>query len=192
MEVTILGLFSPDVEISEFKGEIWTLTDWYRPYPWLSKIDRLFEVHTLKEVHDLAKVGDRYPGDFKEHYNSCGGTIVVDDEAWVDFLDVNVELLNYDSLKKRHQIDCKSSIDVMLIDALEHGADKIHIEGVLMIGDSHEKYIQSMLKTINYIRGEGIDVITKHEDLWNNVKCDVECEDYIKISRNYKTEPVNA
>jgi hypothetical protein len=187
-EVTILGLFSPDVAINtEFKGQVWSLTDWYRPYPWLPKLDRLYEVHGLKHVQKLVEEFDkhnRYPGNFKEHFENCGGTIVVDDEAWVEYLDADVELLDYDKLKSQYPLGFTSSIDVMMIDAIDMGFDTIHLEGVMLMDDIHNMFIKSILNTIDHAREQGIEITAIHEQEWRDFRTDCDAEDYIQLNRN--------
>ena len=184
-EVTILGLFSPEVSATkaeDFKGEIWSLTDWYRVYPWLPKIDRLYQLHTVQCVADMAKdfeKHNRYPGDWESKYEDSEALIIVDDPRWCISLDAEVEIIRYDYLKKKYPLGFVCSIDIMLIEAIESQFTKINIEGVYMFDSGHEIYIKSIIKTIDFARDLGIEVNAKHEDEWRLFEPETVAEDYI-------------
>ena len=184
-EVNILGLCSPQVvakTAEDFKGEIWSLNDWYRPYPWLPKIDRLYEVHKLDKVLEQQSRGGRYKG-FKKPFENMGGKIIVDDVRFIEYLDADVELLRYDFLKNTYPLDFSCTIEIMIIEAIDKGFEKINLCGIFLLGGNHGQYIKGILKAIDYARGLGIEINTQHEDEWREYKSTVSYYDYINMIR---------
>ena len=79
-EVIILGLndVDPTINRDELEQcEVWTLNDYYRPYPWL-KPDRVYQVHTDIDnaVTEMQKKRPDRWKNWREKYNESGAEIV--------------------------------------------------------------------------------------------------------------------
>jgi len=183
-EVTILGLYSGKMLSTDIKGEVWTLGDFYLPYPWLENIDRLYELHqqssTLRESEEMR---GRFNGDWKEKFK-LAKKFIVDDEAWLKHVDG--EKIDYDKLKAKYPLDFVCTIDIMIAEAIDYGAEKINLVGVYMFGDGHEIFIKSMLKAVDYARSIGIEVNCPFEDEWRQYKGESTDIEYLIKCRSIK------
>lgn len=180
-EVTILGLYSAKVLSTDLRGEVWTLGDFYLAYPWLAKVDRLYEMHQHKStVNSSEEMRGRYYGDWKEKFK-IAKKFIVDDEEWLKHVDG--EKIDYKKLKKKYPLDFACTIDIMIAEAIEYGAEKINLVGVYMYGDGHEIYIKGLVKAMDYARSIGIEITSPYEKEWREYKGETITDEYLKLCR---------
>ena len=182
--VHILGLYRANVQTDnidsreQLQGDVWSLTDWYRSYPWLTQLDRHYELHgavaTEKSVGKPGRDQDRFPGDWKQKYRDHGGKIVVWDMEWLDVLGLpkeRFETIDAGYLTKKYGREAMSStVSIMILDAIEHKYERIWLHGLCMIGSRHEYFIPGVLEAMDAARREGIKITANFEHEWR-AKC---------------------
>ena len=178
--VHILGLYAADLHLDniwtreQLDGEVWSMTDWYRSYPWLPKLDRHYEVHGAVESMDRRFWGekdkDRFPGDWIQKYRDCGAKMVIWDMAWMEKLDLPLErflALDYKGLEEKYSGEAMSStVSIMILEAIDAGFERIWLHGLSMVNTEHEYYVPGVIEAIDYARTAGIKISANYEHLW--------------------------
>lgn len=174
-EVTILGLWrcDPYLEgmdtLDKFRGNVWTILDWYRSYPFILNPHRVYELHGRNYVRYCmanGMVNGYYPGEWKEKYRSVQ-ELHVWDEKWREELGSdNIRIVDFEKLKAKYGEKTLSSTgSTMVCEAVEAGYKKIHITGFSM-KTAYLIEATGMLKAIACAEREGVEIVTPYRDRW--------------------------
>lgn len=168
--VVICGLFRQDLK--DFDdcslkrlGEVWTLNDWYRCYPWMMP-DRLFNLHLDSHVHESVH---RFPGDWKAMYNQAirrGARVVV--AKWIDGVDAGGQEIIDQDIWKSVPIHWRQ-IAVMTYLAACEGFERIVHQGVYLRDTEYLPHIVGLLEAMEIARNRGVDVYSPHEKRWRDM-----------------------
>lgn len=169
--VNLLGLYQPEMIVRKidsrdaFEGDVWSLNDWYWVYPWLKKVERSFELHPFRHVKKEMQTNKvRYRGDWKRAFKYQVDDWMVMDKRWGKEAKRPVTIFDYKRLKETYPVEYASSIDCMIIQAIDDGYEMINIFGVQMLNE-HAIYGGSLLKSIDEARFHGIDIRFDYEYL---------------------------
>ena len=198
--VHILGLYSADLQTdnvfsrNQLYGEVWSMTDWYRSYPWLPTLDRHYDVHGAVEAMDRRfwKVKDkhRFPDDWVKKYRECNAKMVVWDMMWQEKLGLPEDRflwLDYEMLEAKYGIEpMSSSISIMILDAVEADFERIWLHGLHMIGTDHEAYVPGVVKAMEIARESGIKITANYEHEWTKDNRSVKIENYARVCKEHQ------
>lgn len=179
--VNILGLFwlefcFRNISSNErLHGDIWTMNDYYRSLKWLKNVDMVFELHpydTIKKLHDNPE-HQNYSGDYLEIFKRDVKDLVVADVRMYQFFQRDIILLDYKNMHKKYpELNFSSTVDYMIINAVELGYESIYLYGIFLQSDHHRIHIKSLLNTINKARELGVDVFFDWENELKNYQCE--------------------
>jgi len=199
--VHILGLYKADLQtdnidsVEHFHGdEVWSMTDWYRSYPWLTKLDRHFDVHGAVESMDRRfwkeKDKDRFPGDWKQRYRDCGAKMVAWDRNWPNVLGLPEERfiwLDYDELENKYgEEPMSSSASIMVLEAIEADFERIWLHGLHMVGTAHEPYVPGLMRAMEIARSKGIKVTANYEYAWGSETKNADIGNYARMCKEHQ------
>jgi hypothetical protein len=167
--VLILGLFRADLQdyndetvLKKEFGDIWTLNDWYRCYPWLVHPDLIINLHRTPFPKTL---DHRYPGDPVVKYAESGACIVHHPDYPINMN--HAFPLPLDELKERfpvHRMNC--AISTLIYLAILANYENIALRGVLLRETEYQYQVRSVLDAINVARAVGIKVDNPREREW--------------------------
>lgn len=167
--VQIIGLYRQDLkdldeESLKSYGEIWTINDWYRPYPWLKNPDRVYNIH---QQESMAGVPNYRFVNWEQEYKEAiaRGVEIITPFQYSDGL--NTKLLPIKELEDTfpvHQLQC--SISIMMGVAILERVDKIIFRGIYLREEEYKYQIDGILLMAEYARCRGIEVEMPYEDKW--------------------------
>jgi hypothetical protein len=167
--VVICGLYRQDLQgfddcSLKRLGEVWTLNDWYRPYPWM-RPDRLFNLHL--DSHVCAE-DHRFPGDWQAEYNRAinHGTRVVVNKTIKGVNPAGQEKI--DPLVWRRVPAHWRQIAVMTYLAALEGFDRITHKGVRLRDTEYLPHIVGLLEAMEIARNRGVEIVSPHEARWRD------------------------
>jgi hypothetical protein len=154
-ELTILGLYFPEIDHSLFQQEVWSMNDYFMYYKndITSRITKCFQIH--KDISVYEQGSRRLKGDIIAKYNELGVEIVTC-EPIPDLVNQTVFPINDITIDPNL---FTSSMIYMLQYAELLGYNKINIMGVkLLTSDEHSYQAPALLKTMEILRGRGIKI----------------------------------
>lgn len=167
--VQIVGLYRQDLsgfdeESLKAHGEIWTINDWYRPYPWLKNPDRVYNIHPQESMNDVPQY--RFVN-WKQEYKEAisRGVKIITPSKYDDNL--NTELMPLEKLEETfpiYMLQC--SISIMMGIAILEMRNKIILRGVHLREDEYRYQVDGILRMAEYARERGIEIEMEHEEAW--------------------------
>ena len=165
--VHILGLFWMEFGFrkiksrDDFSGDVWTMNDFYLALRWLKQVDRVFQIHPydvmMKIIAD--KKSKRCTGDMSHNLNRLSKEIMVTDPKFKEYFQRDILMLDYKYLHEKYEtLEFGQTLDYMILQAVEEGYERICLSGVYLQNDDHIKFCRSLIKTIDHVRGLGIEV----------------------------------
>lgn len=149
--VCLLGFGIQPSEQSIYDGfidcPVWTLNDFWRFYPMLTKPDRVYQVHDNWTIDG----GTRPCSGWIDKYNKCGAEIV----TTIKYDGLNSRIYNYDKMnflfgEKFHV----ATISYMFAEALYEGYKHIVVRGVTIRSDYDYQF--ELLGNIKFLKSRGI------------------------------------
>jgi len=171
--VSIVGLYRQDLAGESYdslreKGDIWTMGDWYRPYPWLYSPDVVFNLHDPAILDDLEH---RFPGDWKSFYQNCGAKIVVPGEhlaPWQQIIEHSVSYERLIACLNDYPGGFACSISCAITLAVEMGYKKVIIRGCRLRDDEFKYQVAGILRAIKIANKHGVEVECEYLDEWDS------------------------
>ena len=201
-EVTILGLWYCDPSLEgmdtreKFRGDVWSISDWYRCYPQLPTIQRLYELHGAGFSEEaIAKNLDHgyFPGDWKKEMLNSESLHVWDDNGWQRVLGhPQTVKIDFDSLLGKYGEKVLSSTgSTMVCEAIDCGYECINIHGFSLCDDIYGVEAWGMLNAIEIAESKGVTVNAYHRDKWINQTNRPDCvkpDSYIRRTMKIQEE----
>ncbi len=158
--IVILGLNPKNVPVLPPSREVWTLGDWYRPFPWLRPA-RVYQIHS--NFNGMPGNPERYLN-WREEYAKSGAEIIVTTPLGFErerVFDAEKALAVFGEA----MFGC--TVGYMAADAVFEGVERIEFVGFgLSLGSEFAWQAPLMLCAIDYCRQAGIEVIAKDEAKW--------------------------
>jgi hypothetical protein len=151
----------------DMPGDVWTLNDYYRALKWLKHVDKSFELHPFETVQKIVNdpKSERYKGDYQKRFNEDVKEIMVTDIKMREFFNRDVTMMDYKGLHNKYSdLTFGSSIDYMIMYAVEQGYEIIYLYGIFLQNDHHRMYGESLLKTIDKVRSLGKEIVFDWEE----------------------------
>ncbi len=167
--VQIVGLYRQDLrdfdeESLKSNGEIWTINDWYRSYPWLKNPDRVYNIHPQESMDDVPQY--RFVNWKKEYKEAISRGVKIITPFQYDN-SLNTELMPIEKLEETfpaYMLQC--SISIMMGIAILEMCDKIILRGVHLREEEYKYQVDGILRMAEYARERGIEVEMEHEEDW--------------------------
>lgn len=167
--VQIIGLYRQDLhgldeESLRSCGEIWTINDWYRPYPWLKYPDRVYNLHPQESMTDVPPY--RFVNWKQEYKEAISRNVEIITPFQYD-TGLNTKLLPIRQLEETFpvtQLQC--SIAILMGVAILEGVDKIVLKGVYLRDEEYKYQVEGILQMAEYARCRGIEVEMPYEKKW--------------------------
>lgn len=160
-KITILGLNHKGVGPSTVRGrEVWTLGDFYRPFPWL-KPGRVYQIHT--DFDGKHEDPTRYLN-WRDEYEKSGAEIIVTTPLGFSrerIFDIPRALAEFNNTI----FACTTGY--MFAEAIWEGVQNIELQGFgLTLGSEYYWQAPVMLCAIEIARSRGIEVSCLQEEKW--------------------------
>ncbi len=180
--VHICGLYRADLEgytqkdLCAAGAQVWTVNDWYRPYPWMMPnrvVNPHFWPHTNHYCDQAMDDPHRYPGDWKAEYNRVieQGTEIYGVENIEGVNEAGQNLLPAELFEKFTLDDIVCSISACIGMAALEGFERIYLRGVQL--DKRGEYKAQMpgiTSTILKSKLMGVkEVLTSSGEPWKTV-----------------------
>jgi len=166
-KVIFLGLNANDIVIDKaeiLSSEVWTMNDWFRPYPWLNSPAKVFQVHTnidecIKNAPDWRWVN------WVNEYKKSNSEIVTlkFDKRW----DIQ-RVLNPTDLATRYGREFFSqSLAYMASLAIDQGVSEVKMVGFGMMDEpGRTDCFPGCIDTVDRMKKNGIFIESNIYEMW--------------------------
>jgi len=167
--VQIIGLYRQDLQGLDEEslrscGEVWTINDWYRPYPWLKHPDRVYNLHPQESMTDVPPY--RFVNWKQEYKEAISRGVKIITPFRYD-AGLNTNLLPIYQLEETFSVtQLQCSIAILMGVAILKGVDKIILKGVYLREEEYKYQVEGILQMAEYARCRGIEVEMPYEKKW--------------------------